>query len=224
MDYIFNVFGSKSSRDYDVVVFVDDISENIDVNAKVCKKYQDELSTILTDKPVNVNIAIFNNGNITKVYKGTISELNNALYYTYKYHKQYHPLVVETLLERDIDEKMLRVYRGILTFYSRSDMRTEVKLALRSKDIGYKKSVIEKIDLSKPYDFKGKKESITDIRKVLAFQFGQYFSLVDGYEKDSYTKEDISKNYSDLEPFLTLKETDDILYVLEKYKRRLINI
>lgn len=221
---IFNIFGSLSSRDYDVVVFVDDIPTNIDINTKTCKSFQDELSSILTDKPVNVNIAVFNNGNITKVYKGTVSELNNALYYTYKHHKQFHPLVVTSLLERDSYEKLLRVYRGILTFYSRSSMRNEIKQALRSKDIDFKKQVISKIDLSLPYDFSGKKESITDIRKVLAFQFGQYFSLIDGYEPDSYTKEDIAKNYPDLEPFLTFKNTDDILYVIEDYKLRLINI
>lgn len=224
MNYIFNIFGSKSSRDYDVVVFVDNISTSIDINTKICKDFQDELSSLLIDKPVNVNIAVFNNGNITKVYKGTVSELNNALYYTYKYHRQFHPLVVSSLLERDSYEKLLRVYRGILTFYSRSSMRDEIKRALRSNDIGFKKQVISKIDLSLPYDFKGKKESVTDIRKVLAFQFGQYFSLIDGYESDSYTKEDIAKNYLDLEPFLTFKNTDDILYVLEGYKRRLITI
>lgn len=221
---MFNIFGSKSSRDYDVVVFVDTISSNIDINTKICKVYQDNLSSILSDRVVNVNIAITKDGNITKVYKGTVSELNNALYYTYKYHKQFHPLVVDSLLDRNVHEKLLRVYRAILSFYSRSDMRNDVKKALRSDDIDFKKQVISKIDLSKPYDFVGKKESITDIRKVLAFQFGQFFSLVDGYEPDSYTKEDIAKNYTNLEPFLTFKDTTDILSVLEDYKKRLLNI
>ena len=46
--------------------------------------------------------------------------------------------------------------------------------------------------------FPGKKEKIEDIYKVIAFQFGQVFSLIDGFESDSYTKNGIIKNYPDL--------------------------
>ena len=47
-------------------------------------------------------------------------------------------------------------------------------------------------------DSPGKKEKVEDIYKVMAFQFGQVFSLIDNHESDSYTKNGIIKNYPDL--------------------------
>lgn len=54
---------------------------------------------------------------------------------------------------------------------------------------------------------------------------GQLFSLVDGFEKDSYTKNGIIKNYVDLEPMLNRKDlSDNDFEVLNKYKERLIEL
>ena len=49
---------------------------------------------------------------------------------------------MDSLLDRNVHEKLLRVYRAILSFYSRSDMRNDVKNALRSDDIDFKKHYI----------------------------------------------------------------------------------
>ena len=121
---------------------------------------------------------------------------------------------------RDIDEKILRVARFIITFYSRTQLRPQIKSALRG-DLKEKLEVLKKIDFVKMVDFPGKKERLEDIYKVLAFQFGQVFSLIDGHEEDSYTKNGIIKNYMDLSNLLKRGKVSNIdLEVLNKYLDR----
>jgi hypothetical protein len=58
-------------------------------------------------------------------------------------------------------------------------------MALRG-DLKLKLNVLKQIDFSTMVEFPGKKEKIEDIYKVIAFQFGQIFSLIDGHEPESY--------------------------------------
>lgn len=220
----FQIFGSENSLDYDVMVFVDEIPEIIDQSHTLCKMYDAELSKILTDKPLNCNLAIVEDGFIVKVFKGTPDEVNNALFYTYDFHTQYHPLVVKEPIVREYDMKILRAYRNILSFFSRSHLRAVIKPALRG-DLRDKIPVMKMIDFEVMKDFPGKKESIKDIYKVMAFQFGQLFSLVDGFEKDSYTKNGLIQNYSDLAPMLRREELSEKDYkTLNIYLDRLIKL
>jgi hypothetical protein len=220
----FQIFGSENSLDYDVMVFVDEIPEIIDQSHTLCKMYDAELSKILTDKPLNCNLAIVEDGFIVKVFKGTPDEVNNALFYTYDFHTQYHPLVVKESIVREYDMKILRAYRNILSFFSRSHLRTVIKPALRG-DLRDKIPVMKMIDFEVMKDFPGKKESIKDIYKVMAFQFGQLFSLVDGFEKDSYTKSGLIQNYPDLAPMLRREELSEKDYkTLNIYLDRLIKL
>lgn len=220
----FQIFGSENSLDYDVMVFIDEIPESIDQSHTLCKIYDVELSKILTDKPLNCNLATVDNGFITKAFKGTPDEVNNALFYTYDLHTQYHPLVIKEPIVREYDMKILRAYRNILSFFSRSHLRATIKPALRGDLIG-KIQVMKTIDFEVMRAFPGKKESIKDIYKVMAFQFGQLFSLVDGFEKDSYTKNGIILNYPDLEPMLNRKDLSTSDYkTLNKYLERLIKL
>ena len=220
----FQIFGSENSLDYDVMVFVDEIPEIIDQSHTLCKMYDAELSKILTDKPLNCNLAIVEDGFIVKVFKGTPDEVNNALFYTYDFHTQYHPLVVKEPILREYDMKILRAYRNILSFFSRSHLRVVIKPALRG-DLRDKIPVMKMIDFEVMKDFPGKKESIKDIYKVMAFQFGQLFSLVDGFEKDSYTKNGLIQNYPDLAPMLRREDLTEKDYkTLNIYLDRLIRL
>lgn len=220
----FQIFGSENSLDYDVMVFVDEIPEIIDQSHTLCKMYDTELSKILTDKPLNCNLAIVEDGYIVKVFKGTPDEVNNALFYTYDFHTQYHSLVVKEPIVREYDMKILRAYRNILSFFSRSHLRAVIKPALRG-DLRDKIPVMKMIDFEVMKDFPGKKESIKDIYKVISFQFGQLFSLVDGFEKDSYTKNGLIQNYPDLAPMLRREELSDRDYkTLNIYLDRLIKL
>lgn len=218
----FYIFGSEDSKDYDIIVSVDEIPQDIDKAHEICKEWNEKLSKILPDKPLNCNLGIFRNGKIEKVFKGTTDELTNCIYYTYNNHKQYFPNPIDKPIERDIDEKVLRVARFIITFYSRTKLRSEIKAALRG-DLMAKLEVLKKIDFTNMTEFTGKKENPEDIYKVLAFQFGQIFSMIDGYEGDSYTKSGIKKNYSDLSNLLSRgKLSNEDLETLNKYLHRFV--
>jgi len=219
----FYIFGSENSQDYDVLVSVDEIPQEIDKAHKICKFWNQRLSLILTDKPLNCNIGVFNDGDLVSCFKGTVDELSNVLYYTYDNHTQYFPNPIKNPVERDLDEKLVRVARFIISFYSRTELRSDIKKALRG-NISDRTNVIKKIDFTKMTEFPGKKEKKEDIYKVLAFQFGQVFSMVDDKESESYTKTEIMKNYPDLGNMLVRGETKQTdLETLNEYRDRFVD-
>jgi len=220
----FYIFGSENSQDYDVIVSVDSIPQNIDEAHNICKYWNDNLSKVLSDKPLNCNLGIFKDGILVDCFKGTVDELINCIYYTYDNHKQYYPNPISHPIDRDVDEKILRVARFLITFYSRTNLRPQIKAALRG-DLKLKLNVLKQIDFTKMIDFPGKKEKVEDIYKVIAFQFGQIFSLIDNHEPDSYTKNGIIKNYPDLKNFInreTISNSD--LEILNSYLFRFIQL
>jgi hypothetical protein len=189
------LFGSENSVDYDILVEYDSIPKDIDKAHAVCKDFNDKLALIYTDKKINCNLITIKDNQIIECHKGTIDELNNCLFYTYGLHKQAFPNPILKPVERDLNEKILRVARFIITFYSRTELRKEIKAALRG-NLHQRLAVLKKIDFVKMTEFTGKKEKPEDVWKVLAFQFGQVFSLIESCEEDSYTKNGIKKNYS----------------------------
>ena len=224
IDRPFWIFGSSDSQDYDVLVSVEDIPQDVDKAHDICKIYNSKISELLPDKPLNCNLGVFKEGELVKVFKGTVDELNNCIYYTYNNHQQFYPNPIESPVKRDIDEKILRVARFIITFYSRTHLRPQIKAALRG-DLRLKLDVLKQLDFTKMREFTGKKEKPEDVWKVIAFQFGQVFSLIDGYESDSYTKDGIKKNYSDLSSFLSRKSLDDTDFaILNEYLNRFISL
>ncbi len=220
----FYIFGSEDSQDYDVLVEVDNVPKDVSKSSDICKYYNHKLSELLIDKPINANIGVFKDGKIIDLFKGTPDELNNVLYYTYKNHNQFFPNPITSPIKRDVDLKILRVCRFILTFYSRTDMRSDVKKALKG-DLKEKLSILRKIDFIKMVEFPGKNETKEDIYKVLGFQFGQVFSLIDGHESESYTKSEICKNYPQLSNLINRGDLDDRdLSILNDCLKRLIDI
>ena len=220
----FYIFGSENSQDYDIIVSVDEIPENIDAAHNICKYWNDKLSKILTDKPLNCNLGVFRDGKLIDVFKGTVDELINVIYYTYDNHKQFFPNPITKPVIRDVDEKILRVARFLITFYSRTHLRAQIKAALRG-DLKQKLEVLKLIDFTKMTDFPGKKERYEDIWKVIAFQFGQLFSLIDGFEEDSYTKNGILKNYPDLKNMLNRQGLNlSDLETLNRYLDRFVKL
>lgn len=220
----FYIFGSENSQDYDIIVSVDEIPQNIDAAHNICKYWNEKLSKTLTDKPLNCNLGVFKDGNLIDVFKGTVDELVNVIYYTYDNHKQFHPNPILKPVVRDVDEKILRVARFLITFYSRTHLRTQIKSALRG-NLKDKLEVLKLIDYTQMNEFPGKKEKYEDIMKVIAFQFGQVFSLIDGHESESYTKNGIIKNYPDLKNILNrITLSLDDLETLNKYLKRFIDL
>lgn len=215
------IFGSENSQDYDIMVEVDSIPSDIDKAHAICKDFNNHLALIYPDKEINSNLVVIKDNKIVDCFKGTTDELNNCIFYTYNLHSQIYPNPILSSIERDLNEKILRVARFIITFYSRTELRKEIKSALRGNLI-QKLEILKKIDFQKMPDFPDKKEKREDIYKVLAFQFGQYESLKNGHEVDSYTKNGIIKNYPDLESFLNRKTEHD-LNLLNMYLQRFID-
>ena len=206
------------------IVAVDHIPADIDKAHEICKNFNIQLESLLPGKELNCNLGRFEDGKLIQVFKGTTDELNNVLYWTFKNHNQFFKNPIEQTVERDIDEKILRVSRFIITFYSKTHLRTQIKSALRG-NIQEKLEVLKLIDFKTMTEFPQKKERKCDIYKVLAFQFGQVFSLIDGFEKDSYTKRNIAKNYPDLNNLLIRGHvTDSDLETLNHYLKRFIDL
>lgn len=207
------LFGSENSLDYDILVEYDSIPSDVDKAHAICKEFNEQLSLIYPDKEINSNLITIKGNQIVNCHKGIIDELNNCLFYTYDLHKQRFSNPILNPVQRDLNEKILRVARFIITFYSRTELRKEIKTALRG-NLHQRLAVLKKIDFTKMTEFTGKKERPEDIWKVIAFQFGQSESIRNGYDSDSYTKNGIIKNYPDLKNILNrgeIKENDLII-------------
>lgn len=221
MDLKFQVFGSGSSVDLDCMVFLegyDTIPSNKE-SSDLCQKYSEMIAIYTgTDKPVNTNIAILRDGIVAECYKGTPDEVNNSLCLTYQLHKQYYPLQLDRLSKRDVELKILRTLRVILSFLSRSEHRKIVKKALKA-DVYAKIGTLAKIDLSK-VERHDVKVSMEDYHKVIAFQLGQTIALLRDIEL--YTKEGIGGYFPELKKMLDRKEHNGV--ILERYKKLLLSM
>ena len=214
----YNIFGSKSSNDYDVAVVVDLIPET-KLAHDLCKYFNELISISLSDKKMNCNLVVVKNGILTDCFKGTVDELNNAILDTYDLHQQQFSCLVNKRLKRDLELKISRCLRGLLTMYSRTHLRPEIKLAIRS-NIADQLIVLNKIDFENLVP-NGKKDSLEDIYKMFAFQFGQTFGLFEGEEH--YTKESIAAAYPNLSPFL-FRESGASTNIFKMYSYMLTNV
>jgi hypothetical protein len=182
----FNVFGSKSSRDRDVLVYIESLP-SLEECKSLSKRMDSEISGLYPDgKEVNTNLAVVTDGAISEVFKGTVDEVNNSVFVTYCDHEQKFPLLISL--------KTLRAARISLSLYSRTDYRPQVKSALKG-------NLVDKLDVLKLVDFScrtefGKKGSDADVYKNVAFQLGQVLGLKQGIEL--YSKEAISSLFADL--------------------------
>jgi hypothetical protein len=169
-----------------------------------------------TDKVINCNICEVNNGIITNVFKGTSDECNNSIWHTHKLHNQPQSCFVTRTIPRDIDLKILRVFRFFCTIFSRNKLRKEIKSALRG-NLKEKIEILLKIDYCDTALYGSKNLIITDALKTIAFQLGQIRGLLENIEL--YTKEDVILHYPKYEPFINRIENSnaDILYLDLKF-------
>mgnify|MGYP001801201910 CR=1 FL=1 len=112
----FQIFGSSDSLDLDVVFFVEKLGA-IHENFLQAKELSIMLNDFLnTSKRINANLAIVRDGVVKGVYKGTIDELNNALFHTYLLHQQYFDQRIAQLLPRNLELKLIRTLRKTLSY------------------------------------------------------------------------------------------------------------
>lgn len=195
-DFKHIIHGSEDSLDLDVYLLLNEPITDID-----CKK----LCYEITDS--NSNPIYIENGEVKWVYKGTIDEVNNSIYYTYKLHKQEYENPINHLVERDIGLKTLRTIRGLLSNCSRTDYRNIVKPAIRDVNLLNKLEVIKKIDYEKINDYQ--KTSPVEMLKFFAFQLGSTFPLIMN-KKELFSKKDVAREYPFLEEFLYRKSDVNI--------------
>lgn len=205
----FQIFGSKSSRDYDVIVFVDDIG-TIQESHELISKLDKLLAIELPDKPINCNIAVLEDGMIKRVFKGYPLEVNNSAFYTYDNHRQFYANHIKKTYEltEDIKHfKLKRCLRFILSFYSRvPEWRLEIKEAMRG-DFKMRLEACRKIDFVLHKEFPKKKDPVEDIYKTFTFQIVQTLALMQGIE--IYSKEDVIEYWIQLEPLINRKPIDN---------------
>lgn len=201
------VHGSKDSTDLDVIYVFE-----CEPSLEECKKF------CLSKAPENGNIIVVKNGIVTFSYKGSVDEVNNALYRTYALHEQTFPLVIERTVQRDIILKDIKVIRKILSSLSKTKFRTEIKAALRG-DWKTKLCTLKNINYYS-IDFSSiPKTTKTDLLKSFAFQIGQALALHDG--RELYTKRAVADYFPELENYLYRKETDikDIIEYIHRFVR-----
>ncbi|TCN58731.1 hypothetical protein D0809_10300 [Flavobacterium circumlabens] len=203
---IYQMFGSENSLDVDVVFFVKEMPETIVEKLTLSKEFSKTITSFFPEKVINANIAVLKNGHLTGVYKGTTDELNNALFYTYRFHEQKQENQITKLLVRDVDLKFLRSCRMILSFVSKTEYRVLVKKALKG-NLNEKIQALETIKLSAIASF-GKEKNSPDSIKSIAFQLGQTIALQEG--KEFYTKNQIAASFPDLRKYLSREENVDL--------------
>lgn len=220
---IYQIFGSENSLDVDLVFFIQEMPETILEKLSLSKKLSESITSFFPEKELNTNLTICKNGHLTEVYKGTTDELNNALFYTYHFHKQKQENQITKLLMRDVDLKFLRSTRMILSFISKTEYRVLVKNALKG-NLSEKIEALTKLDLTKIVSF-GKGKNNSDIIKSIAFQLGQCMALQEN--KELYTKNQIADCFPELRKYLFREENVNLndlqktlLYFVELLKIR----
>jgi len=210
--YTYQIFGSKSSVDVDVCFFVEDlfsINKNHE-KVNVCI----ENSGIQSNKKINANLAILRNGIVVDCFKGEKDELNNALFKTYNLHDQKFENHITKLVDRELDLRVQRCTRSLVSYFTRTVLREEAKKALKGS-LRAKIDFLTKIDLNNFTDF-GKHGSIIEVYKTIAFQLGITLALFDGIEL--YTKESIIEQYPELKLYV-LRETSNPEFLNEFIKQ-----
>lgn len=203
------IYGSSDSIDVDIAYIVDELP-----SLSECKIF------CSSDKNENRNLITIDDGIISNCYKGTKDELNNAIKNTYSLHHQNTPLLIIKNVKRNIPLKIVRSIRSILSHLSRSQYRSEVKLALRS-DFDCRLNTLLNIDLT-TIDFTTLNNmSKEDILKLIAFQSGQCLGLINGDEY--FTKKELSLAYPELSKFLFRIEDTDIS-ILNVFVHNFVNV
>lgn len=164
--------GSQDSLDIDVYVVIPEPILSLQECKELCESYPD----------YNANLICIDGGEVYWCYKGTTDECNNSIVATYDLHTMNtEPCPVTNKVVRNIDWKIKRTLRGLLSYMSRTELRVQVKEALRSEDINLKLNVLKQIKFEDIADF-GKKGINKDVYKFIAFQLIQTIALIRGDE------------------------------------------
>jgi hypothetical protein len=197
--------GSKDSLDKDMLYVFDEMP-----SFKECQEF-------CSDKEENRNIIVVKDGIVTNCFKGTVDEINNGLFNTYKLHEQEYPLIITRKVERNELIKAVRVLRCLISHCSRTSYREGVKKAMRSPSWKERIAFAKSIDYANITDY-DKNGSLEDTLKIFAFQIAQSLSLFIG--EGIYTKGHAANVYPKLRKYLYREpnaDRTDIAKYIESY-------
>tara|TARA_B100000700_G_scaffold230615_1_gene255037 strand:- start:12144 stop:13418 length:1275 start_codon:yes stop_codon:yes gene_type:complete len=195
--------GSSNSQDKDAYYIVES-PISISESNKISKKFPD----------LDLNFITVKNNKVDWVLKGIPDETNNGILDTYKLHKQLTENPIKKRVKRDYGIKILRTIRGILSHYSRTKHRNQVKKGLKTIDFNKKLDYLSNIDIENINEFE--KKSDVETFKFIAFQLGQTLALIKD-NKELYTKDAVANYYPDLADFIYRKPSN------QKYLKECIN-
>ena len=182
------IHGSGDSTDLDVI-YVFDAMPSFDTCRQFCASEPGE----------NRNIIVVEDGVVSRCFKGCPDEVNNALLTTYCLHEQAYPLLIRRTVERDVFLKDIRVTRKLIPAFTRSPLRSKIKLALRL-DWQTRLETLRELELKRLDLDTLRGWNKADLLKSIAFQLGQGIGL--HQDTELYTKADIAKYFPELEPYL----------------------
>lgn len=216
----FQYFGSADSLDVDVVFFIEQMPDSIKACAELCAAFAAQIQAQYGfEKKVNANLARVKDGILTETFKGNTDELNNALFYTASLHEQIYQNPVTKTVVRNLDLKIERTVRMVLSYLTKTNVRATVKQALRGTR-EEKMKTLEGINLESIV-WDESKSDLTEVKKSLAFQLGQTLLLLKGTEV--YTKKEIAALLPELELYLYRREGTDF-GVLQVWLSYFVNI
>lgn len=181
-------------------------------------EFQD-LQCFPIDKSVNINLAILSDGIVAWVLKGIPDETNNSVFCTYHLHRQYHPFEIQRLVPRNIENKIIRATRVILSQLTKSERRHNVKNALKANQLFIRLDALKPICFQK-LDLKQSEEDLTEIVKMIAFQLGQTIALVKE-NRELYTKTQVAEYEPRLKQYL-MREMGCNLEILTQVKNEYV--
>lgn len=218
---VFNIFGSSTSRDIDFLVVLS-VKPTPQEVTSIAKGYEVQLKSLLSpdgSKELDCNLGVLENGVLVWVYKGTCDISNNAIYDTYKLHKQYHECIIKKRMDRNVPYLIIRTIRILVCKVTRTSIRGIARAALKKIPFEQYK-FLSTLDFT-TFTYNEKRTSSIDNYKCIAFQIGQLSALL--HNKEIFTKEGLSEFNPKLKPFLN-RDKDMKLEDLTIELRSLLNL
>lgn len=241
MKFVFNQenicgqFGSTNSKDLDMFITLKHKVSSSFMNA--VKKYYTLWLTQILDmrghhiSKVDIQFIVVDDseGIVSWSSKGNESEINNAIFHTYRYHALNYNITDSSIracpvrheLHQDVGVKALKMIRSLITFLSRAENKyTQERLSDYFKKLLFEQSFTHRIHMVREYveynkglisnidTFNKPNHSDEDILKSLSFGFIQLYQLL--LEEDvPFTKNQcIESDYCMLMPLILRYNSD----------------
>lgn len=171
--YSYFQYGSESSTDTDVVIVLPKNEMPVEQEERKQKLKQLMLDF---DLDWNATFVVVEDGVlIDTIYpKSWVDSLNNAVLKTYIHHKQLFIMPIKKELTRNKTLAIYKTIRTVLTFLTRTHLRTEIKPILKwVHSFDKKVKVMQSLDFSILDVFNQKNANDEDIWKIIAFYIAQ---------------------------------------------------